>query len=302
MSTSLAPPRLAATINAMPRSSPTSRRRELSEQLKRLRIAAGVTVEQAAEALGCSTDKIHWMERADWTDPKWRDVRDLLDRYGMDDEDTRNELIELAKTGGEKDWWQPYTRTLSKNRSKYSAYLGLEGAATDILTYQLAVIPGLLQTDDYARSLIAAGPTEIEAQEIEERVKIRSGRQRILYGGDSARLWAVVDEAALRRPVGGKGVMRAQIEHLIEMARLPNVTVQALPFARGAHPALSGSFTVLSAGEDYPDVAYVETIGGELLIDRKEGVDRYNRVFRRLITEAKEPLATIEWLATEAGD
>src|SRR3954471_11308801 len=166
MSVFRAGPSLAATIDAMPRSSPTSRRRQLSKRLKELRTAAEVTVEDAAETLGCSTDKIHWIERADWTDPKWRDVRDLLDRYGVTDETVREELIELAKTGGDKDWWQPYSKTLARRRSKYSAYLGLEADTTGILTYELAVVPGLLQTIDYARALLKHGPDDIDDQEV----------------------------------------------------------------------------------------------------------------------------------------
>lgn len=299
MSVSLEAPSLAATINAMPRSSPTSRRRELSTRLKQLRLAADVTVEQAAETLGCSTDKIHWMERADWTDPKWRDVRDLLDRYGVTDEAERNELTGLARTGGEKDWWQPYAKTLSKRRSKYSAFLGLEADATEQLTYQLAVIPGLLQIDDYARALMEANPDAFGATEIEERVEVRRERQRLLAGDDPLRLWAVIDEAAIRRKVGGDEVMRDQIAYLVEVAKQPNVTLQLLPFESGAHPALAGAFTILSSGEGFPDVTYVETIGGELLIDSLEGVDRYRDVFRRLNVAAASPRDTIAMLAAE---
>jgi len=247
--------------------------------------------------LGCSTDKIHWIERADWTDPKWRDVRDLLDRYGVADEATRKELIELAKTGGEKDWWQPYNRTLSRRRSKYSAYLGLEADAAGILTYELAVVPGLFQTADYARALIAAGPNELDVDEVEVRVKVRAERKRLLYGDDPVPIWAVIDEAALRRAVGGDDVMRTQIECLHELAQRPHITIQVLRFDQGAHPAQTGSFTVLSFGEGHPDIAYVETTGGELLIDDFESVDRYRRVFRRLNVAALKPEDTITLLA-----
>lgn len=301
MSVSLEARPFAATINAMPRSSPTSRRRELSKRLKELRIAAGATVEEAAETLGCSTDKIHWIERADWTDPKWRDVRDLLDRYGVNDEAERQELIDLAKTGGEKDWWQPYVKTLSKRRSKYSAFLGLEADAMEQLTYQLAVIPGLLQIDDYARALMETSPDIPGEKEIEERLEVRRERQRLLSGDDPLRLWAVIDEAALRRKVGGEDVMRQQVAYLVEVAKQPNVTLQVLPFDAGAHPALAGSFTILSSDEGFPDVAYVETIGGELLIDSIEGVDRYRDVFRRLNVAAASPADTLALLRAEAG-
>ncbi len=273
----------------MPRSSPTARRRELSTRLKELREAAGVSVEEAAEELDCSTDKIHWIERADWTNPRARDVRDLLRRYGVTDQHTIDELIDLARTGGEKDWWQPYSKTLSKRRSKYSAYLGLEAGASGILTFELAVIPGLLQTDEYARALIEAGPDEIDEAEIAERVKVRAGRRRVLTGDDPAKLWAIIDEAALRRPIGGSEVMQVQISYLLQLARQPNVTLQVVPFSAGAHPALSGPFTLMSFDQGYPDVAYVETIGGEVVIDSIDGVDRYHRVFRRLIAGANEP-------------
>lgn len=301
MSVSLAGSKPIATIDAMPRSSPTSRRRELSKQLKDLREESGVSVAEAAKALGCSTDKIHWIERADWTDPKWRDVRDLLDRYGVTDKATRDELIKLAKTGGERDWWQPYSRTLSKRRSRYPAYLGLEADAMGILTFELAMVPGLLQIDDYAEALIEAGPNELDAKEVDVRVKVRAERRRILSGDEPAQMWAVIDESALRRQIGGTEVMRAQIEHLIELGRRPNINIQILSFDQGAHPALSGSFTVLSFGEGYPDVAYVETIGGELLIDEVESVDRYRRVFRRLNVAAVRPEDTITMLVAQAA-
>ena len=287
---------IAGGVSQQP--SPTVRRRELSERLKQLRVAAGVTAEEAAGALGCSTDKIHWMERAGWTDPKWRDVRDLLDRYGVTDTELRSDLIELAKSGGERDWWQPYGRTLSRRHSKYSSYLGLEGSASGILTYDPAIVTGLLQTDDYARALLAAGPDEIDGEEIEERVALRAERRRRILAGDgSARLRAVVDEAALRRAVGGPDVMRAQVAHLIEMAAWPNIVLQVAPFSAGANPALSGACTLLQFDAGYPDVAYVEAIGGELLIDNPDGVERYRRVLRRLTATAAGPKDTIALLA-----
>lgn len=301
MSVFLDAERAPATINAMPRSTATSRRYELATRLKQLRLGAGVTVEEAAGALGCSTDKIHWMERADWTDPKWRDVRDLLDRYGLTDEAERAELIGLARTGGEPDWWQPYVKTLSKRRSKYSAFLGREANATEQLTYQLAVIPGLLQIDEYASALMKASPDALSPKEIEERLEVRRERQRLLSGDDPLRLWAVIDEAVLRRKVGGDKVMRQQIAYLIQVAGQSNVTLQMLPFSSGAHPALAGSFTILSSAEGFPDVTYVEAIGGDLLIGSPAGVDRYREVFRRLNVAAASPEDTIALLLAESG-
>ncbi|MCO5995888.1 helix-turn-helix domain-containing protein [Actinoallomurus rhizosphaericola] len=283
----------------MPRSTPTLRRRRLSAELKRLRQEACVEVETAAEALGCSTDKIHWIERAGWTKPRWRDVRDLLDAYGVaDDDPIRDELITLAKEGGQKDWWTPYSRMLSK---KYTAYIGLEAEASEILTFQPLIIPGLLQTDDYARELISSGAAELSADEVEKRVTVRAERRKILDGEDPTRLWAVVYEAALRCPVGGPEVMRAQLERLIKLAQMPRITVQVLPFEAGAHPGLFGPFTLLSFPEGDPDAAYIETIGGELLLEEPADVDPYRHVFRRLNIKALTPEATITLLSEEAA-
>lgn len=298
MSTSTPTTAACPTIDAMPRSTPTLRRRRLSAELKRLREEAGVKVETAAEALGCSTDKIHWIERAGWTQPRWRDVRDLLDAYGVADEDVREELITLAKEGGQKDWWTPYSRMLSK---KYTAYIGLEAEAAEVLTFQPLVVPGLLQTDDYAREMIRTGAAELSAEEIEKRVQVRAERRKILEGDDPARLWAVIYEAALRCPVGGPEVMRAQLEHLIALAQTPKITVQVLPFEVGAHPGLNGPFTLLSFPEGDPDAAYIETIGGELLLEEPADVDPYRHVFRRLNVKALSPEDTITLLSEEAA-
>lgn len=280
----------SSTIGGMPWTSPTLRRRELSARLKELREKAKVTVGEAAEALGCSTDKIHWIERAEWNRPRWRDVRDLLDAYGVRDEKLRNYLVQLAKDSGQQDWWHPYKAMLSET---YTTYIAFEGEADELLTFELAVIPGLLQTEDYARELNREGPAEVDADEIEERVKVRAERQRILTRDNPVRLFAVIDEAALRRPVGDKEVMRAQLRHLIDMAAHPKVTIQVLPFAAGPHPGTGGRFTILRfPGADVPDAVYIETIAGELLIE-SGGVDRYQAVFRRLNAKALSPEDTI---------
>jgi hypothetical protein len=277
----------------MPWTSPTLRRRELSTRLKELRLAAKVTVEEAAETLGCSTDKIHWMERAQWNRPRWRDVRDLLDRYKVTDGRLRDYLIQLAKDSGQQDWWHPYKAMLSET---YTTYIAFEGEAEELLTFELAVIPGLLQTEEYARALNEAGPAEIDADEIEERVKVRAERQRILERDNPVRLFAVIDEAALRRPVGSPEVMRAQLQHLIDLAAHPKITLQVLPFAAGPHPGTGGRFTIMSfPGAGTPDAVYIETIAGELLIESGD-VDRYRSVFRRLNAKALSPEATIEML------
>ncbi|MCO5968367.1 helix-turn-helix domain-containing protein [Actinoallomurus soli] len=279
------------------RRSPTARRRELSNALRRLREEGGFTVDDAAEALDCSTDKILWMERAEWVKPKLRDVRDLLDRYGVTDAKHREKLFAMAREGSQRDWWQPYRKMLS---DRYTTYIGLESEADDVLTFELAVFPGLMQTADYARGLIQSGPAEISDEEVEQRVKVRTERQRILFGDAPARLWAIIDEAALHRPVGGPEVMRAQIQRLIELAELPKITFQVIPFSAGPHPSTAGSFTILSFPRD-PDAAYVETVAGELLVEEAADVRRYEAVFRQLIAKALSPEDTIAMLSKEAA-
>lgn len=297
MSASLTAGKRSPTISPMPRTSPTLRRRELSKRLKELREKASVSVAEAADALGCSIDKIHWIERGEWNRPRWRDVRDLLDKYAVTDQKLRDYLMELAREGVQKDWWHPYRKMLSE---AYSTYIAFEGDADELLTFELSVIPGLLQTEDYARALIRKGPAELDDADIEKRVEIRAERQRILEGDDPLRLFAVLDEAALRRTVGGPEVMRAQLRHLIEMAARPNITLQVIPFDAGPHPGTGGRFTIISFPGEDPDAVYIETIAGELLIE-SEGVGRYRRAFRRLNAEALSPEDTIALIGRMAG-
>lgn len=279
------------------RRSPTARRRELSKALRELRGQGGFSVADAAEALDCSPDKIMWIERAEWVKPKVRDVRDLLDKYGVTDERQREKLFTMAREGSQRDWWQPYRKMLS---DRYTTYIGLEGDAETVLTFELTVFPGLMQSEDYARALIQAGPAEISVDEVEQRVKVRMERQRVLHGTDPVRLWAIVDEAALRRPIGGHEVMRSQLNHLLKLANLPKVTLQMIPFAAGPHPSTAGSFTILSFPDD-PGAAYVETVAGELLIEEATDVRRYEAAFRQLITKSMDPADTIAMLSDEAA-
>lgn len=279
------------------RRSPTARRRELSNTLRKLRELGGLSIADAAEALDCSPDKIMWIERGEWVKPKVRDVRDLLDKYGVTDQREREVLFAMAREGSLRDWWQPYRKMLS---DRYTTYIGLEEDAEDLRTFELMVFPGLMQTEDYARALIKALLTEIPEDEIEKRVRVRMERQRILHGENLVRLWAIIDEATLRRPVGGPQVMRAQLERLIELAALPKVTLQIVPFVAGPHPSTAGSFTILSF-PNASDAAYVETIAGELVIEEGSDVRRYEATFRQLIAKAVNPGDTIAMLSEEAA-
>lgn len=274
------------------------RRRRLSAELRRLREQANLTLVEVGRRLDWSEGKLRWIEAAQWVRPNPRDVRDLLDIYGVTDERDREQLVRWAREGRQRDWWHPYRDMLSE---RYTTYIGLESEASSLQTYEPLVIPGLLQTDEYARALIQAGPAEITDAEAERRVEVRAERQKILTNVDSIRLTAVIYEAALRLPVGDAEVMRAQIERLIELARLPRVNVQLLPFSVGPHPGTGGPFTILSFPENDPDAAYVETVAGELLIERDADVEKYRAVQRRLLGMALSPNDTIAMLAEEAA-
>lgn len=288
-----------ATIAPMPeRRSPTLRRRRLSAELRRLRADRGLTLVEVADRANWSEGKQRWIEDAQWVRPNPRDVQDLLDIYGITDRRQRDELMRWAREGRQRGWWHAYREMLSE---RYSTYIGLEAEAEEVATFELAVIPGLAQTEAYARALIKAGPAELDDTEIENRVAIRTERQRILVGEDAVRLSMVLDEAALRRPMGGPDVMREQCERLIELARLPGAIVQVLPYEVGPHPGTGGPFTILSFAGD-PAAVYVPTIAGELLIEEDIDVKRYERVFRRLNALALSPDATIALLAAVAAD
>jgi hypothetical protein len=184
----------------------------------------------------------------------------------------------------------------------YTTYIGLETEAAAILAYQPLIIPGLLQTDDYARSIALAGPAELDENGVEQRVQIRRERQGILAGSDPTRLWAVIDEAALRRAGGGPEVMRAQLDHLATMARSARITLQVIPFSAGMHAGVTGgSFTILQFPEDVDqDAVYVDTFAGELFVEEPEEVGRFHNAFRHLVGAALSPVDTLALIAEEA--
>jgi hypothetical protein len=280
----------------MPRYSPTLRRRRLSGELRRLLAASGKTAAQVDEQLEWNEGKTARMLRGDWLRPNPRDIADLLKLFNVTDEEQRDYLITLAKQGRERGWWHPY-RELSPT---YFTYIGLEQEAKAVRTFQLGVVPGLLQTEDYARALIARGPGELSEDEIERQVEVRAERQKLLTADEPIRLWAIIDEAALRRPVGDEDVMRQQLEHLLEMARLAKVTLQVIPFAAGAHPGLLSAFTLLEFPHpDDQDAAYVQTVGSELFLEGSDVTD-YRIAFERLTAFSLTPADTLPFIANMA--
>jgi hypothetical protein len=265
----------------------------LGTQLRRLREAKGVTREDAGWEIRGSESKISRMElgRVGF---KERDVADLLTLYGVKNEVERSALIALARQANNPGWWHRYSDVLP---SWFQSYLGLESSASVIRTYEVQFVPGLLQTRDYAHAVVMLGHDNAPVDEIERRIGLRLERQRLLTRPDPPLLWAVVDEAALRRPIGGRAVMRTQIEYLMNATKLPNVRLQIIPFEAGGHAAAGGAYTILRfPQQDLPDVIYVEQLTSALYFDKREDVDHYAGAMERLCVEAQPPTRTAEIL------
>ncbi len=272
---------------------PTVRRMLVGAQLRRLRTEVGLTREQASEMIRASEWKIHRLENGQ-VGFKDRDVVDLLRFYGVDDPGEVAAFLVLAREANAPGWWQHYGDLLPQ---WFRAFVDLESAATLIRTYEGQFVPGLLQTEDYMRAVVRGAHLNESPEEVERRVALRVARQSLLGRADAPRLWAVVDEAALRRPVGGREVMRAQLERLIEATKLPNVTLQVLLFAAGAHPAMVGAFSVLRfADRELPDVVYLEHLTNAVYLDKRDEVEKYLDVMESLCVGSKPPAKTVELL------
>jgi Domain of unknown function (DUF5753)/Helix-turn-helix domain len=289
----------ADVIYVEPGSGPTVRRILLGAQLRRMREASGVTREEAGYLIRASESKISRMElgRVSF---KERDVIDLLVRYGVEDEAEREALVMLAREANAPGWWHQYHDLLP---DWFQTYVGLEEAASVLRVYEVQFVPGLLQTPSYARAVITRAWPGGPAEEIERRVSIRITRQEMFTKEGGPRLWAVVDEAALRRRVGGTEVFRAQLQHLIEVTRDPKITLQVTPFGLGAHAAEAGAFTIMRfPEEDLPDVVYLEQLTSAIYLDKREDVDRYSEVMELLSVESEPPERTADILRSILAD
>jgi transcriptional regulator with XRE-family HTH domain len=265
------------------RSGPTVQRIALGAQLRRLREANGLTTGQAAEVIRATHSKVSRLERGRST-PRQRDVSDLLSLYGVTDKAEREKILVLAQQARAPGWWQRYSDILPK---WLELYIGLEKAASVIRVYEVQFIHGLMQTEDYARAVIVIGNAGAKAEEIDRRVSLRMRRQQLLTQPDAPGLWAVLDEAALRRSPDGPAVMRAQLAHLLELTDLPNVTLQIVPFDAGPHAAAGGPFTILRFPEpDLPDVVYLEQLYSALYVDEPDEVAKYLTVMDQLCVQA----------------
>ncbi|WP_327636950.1 helix-turn-helix domain-containing protein [Kribbella sp. NBC_00482] len=273
---------------------PTALRIVLGAHLRRMREAAGFSRSEAGWEIRSSESKVSRMElgRVGF---KERDVDDLLAFYGLDDAEERERLLALAREANNPGWWHRYGDVLP---NWFHSYLDLEAAASMIRTYELQFVPGLLQTEDYVRAAVQLGRGLIPADEVERRVALRVGRQAILTDPDPVRLWAVVDESTLHRPIGGTKVLGLQIEHLIEMTHLPNVSLQVMPFTTSSYAGSAGAYSILRFAEhDLPDIVYIEHLSSALYLDKVEDLDLYTETMEALCVAAPPPYKTRDLLS-----
>lgn len=278
--------------------SPTVRRRRLAAELRRLRAAREVTQQQAAGHLGCTQAKIGRFETAKRS-PSIGDVTALLDFYRVNGAE-REQLLNLARDARKRGWWHSYSDVLPE---WYETYVGLEAEASSIHTYESEAIPGLLQTEEYAHAITKSTLVQAEEPEIARRVELRLQRQRRITGDSPAEFWAVIGEAALRRPVGGSRVLRRQLEHVLKLAELPQVTLQIMSLDAGAHPAQVGPFVILR----YPDqadadVVYLETHVGGLYLERENELSNYSAMMDHLRAHAIDPDASLDMVDARIGE
>jgi transcriptional regulator with XRE-family HTH domain len=284
----------------VPRASgPTIARWQLGSQLKAMREAAKITQLQIADVLGCSESKIYKIESGD-VGINRGDLLVMLDRYRVPEDDPRRETaFDLQKQGKQRGWWAKYGSTIPNN---YAMFVGLEGAATEVKNFELAVVPGLLQTENYARAITTAAFPD-QPDEAERRVELRMARQACLTEDPPLKLWGVVDEGVLHRRTGGDDVMRAQLRHLVELSRRPNITIQVLPFSEGWHPGTTGSFQILEFPEEvHSPVAYIVSQAGDVYLEREDDMRRVTLTFTHLQTAALSQAKSRDLIAAIARD
>jgi transcriptional regulator with XRE-family HTH domain len=267
---------------------PVVPRRRLGAELRALRDRAGLTIEEVAKELECSVSKVSRLETGQGI-PKGRDVRDLLDRYGVIDKAHRDRLMRWVRDGQRQGWWQDFSDVLAPDPEdplrpdNFSRYVALEQDASELHSFENTLVHGLLQTEDYARAVL--GSLSTADPEVTDRlVELRMRRQQRLYvNEDPLKIHLILDEDVLHRPVGGQQVMRAQLKRLLTDAQRPNITIQVLPFRVGAHPGVNGPFQVLTFVEhEDADLVYVESHLGEIFLEKERDVAVYERMFEEL--------------------
>jgi transcriptional regulator with XRE-family HTH domain len=280
-----------------PRPSPTARRRRLAAALRQLREEHNLSCTDAGKAVGWSESKVSRIEtgRVGIQQP---DLERLLDLYEVSGE-TRVALLTLRRQATHRGWWHSYTDALP---TWFEAYVGLEDGAKSLFTYQNQLVHGLMQTEDYATALIRAAQPAATADEVERQLAARATRQALLTAGNPLRVWAVLDEAVLRRPVGGTATMRAQLNRLREIAAFPNVTLQVLAFDAGAHASMGTSFELLQfpeAGDTA--IVYIEDHTSSQYLEAAADLDRYTLIFDHLRASALAPERSAEFIGQVAS-
>jgi transcriptional regulator with XRE-family HTH domain len=275
------------------RQTPTVRLRRLAAELRSLRAASGLTRETVVERTGINAATLYRIEHGR-VRPQTRTLRTLLDLYGVDQEQ-QAELVTLLRDARQRGWLHAYQSELPEH---YTTYIGFEGEAHSVWNYESLFVPGLLQTEDYARAVIRGGLPHASRDEVERRVEVRMERQAVLRNDNPLNLWSIVDEAALRHLVGGAAVMQAQLRYLMEVSELPHVTLQVIPFDVGAHPGMPGSFVFMQFAEaTIPDVIYIDSMAGELFLEEEGDVRRYRLIFEHLRAVAASPDASRSLIA-----
>jgi transcriptional regulator with XRE-family HTH domain len=260
----------------------------LGAQLRQLRETRRISREAAGEAIRASHAKISRLELGR-VSSKARDIADLLTLYNVTDEQQRKEFLALAQRANEPGWWRSYSDAFP---SWFEPYLGLEQASSVIRTYDIQFVPALLQTEQSVRTTFQLTRPDSSAEQLDRRVALQMARRSFLTQHRAPDYWAVVDEAALRRPLGSRGAHRAQIRHLLDMAQLPNITLQVLPFRGSAQPT-TGPFTILRfATPDLPNIVYVEQLTSAVYLDKKRDTDKYLAVMDHLCIEARTSVNT----------
>ncbi|WP_322770463.1 helix-turn-helix transcriptional regulator [Frankia sp. Cr1] len=279
--------------------SPTMRRRQVGAELRRLREAADVTIDEAAAHLGCSGSKISRMETGVGVQ-RARDVTKLLDHYDVTSQDLRAELLGIVRDSRQQDWWHNYTDAVPR---WFERFMAAESGAVSVDEFETQAVPGLLQTPGYARAVLRAANTSLDDDEIDRRVTVRMERQKRLDSQDPLALWAVLDESVLRRHIGGADIMRAQLEHLADRATWSNITVQVLPYTLGAYAAFGHPFTILT----FPtptggEVVHMDQLHSGLYLERESDLRRYKLAMNRLRAAALDPERSRTMISNAAED
>jgi transcriptional regulator with XRE-family HTH domain len=277
--------------------SPTVRRRRLGMELRHARDAAGFMIEDVARHLECSMSRVSRIETGKSV-ARLRDVRDMLDLYTVTDDERREYLLTLAKEAQQRGWWTEYEAVLSAG---LDTYVGLEASAKSLRTFQTHLVPGLMQTEEYTRALIQATRLSHSSENVERLIRLRARRQALLTRPEPLEVWAVLDEAVLWRPVGGVGVMRAQLERLRELGDLPCVTLQVMPFEGGAHAGLDGAFSILGFPDPTDlDVVYIDSPAGNIFLEKEKDVNRHTSWFDHMRAAALPPAESAEFVSQAA--